>query len=70
MRADQQIVNQTNKLARAFYRIRGYVVDSEFKFYADDVHPHVSECWHMACEAQLELTETDVDDCLLNLELI
>ena len=33
MRTDKQIINQTNELARIFYKLQGYNVKKSFKFY-------------------------------------
>jgi hypothetical protein len=68
MRTDQEIINQTNELARTVYRIHGYVVSSDFKFYLSK-HPHELQAWHCACEAQKLLTETDPYDALDNLNI-
>jgi len=66
-RTNQQIVDQTNALARAFYRSRGYVVPEGYRF--DEAHhPDEQNCWFMACIAQLKLTDTDAEDALDNLD--
>ena len=68
MRTDQQIIDQTNKLARAFYNLEGYTVKEGYAFHRA-THPHERTLWHMACAAQLELTETDPNEALDNLDL-
>ena len=67
MRTDEQIVSQTNELARELYRLRGYVVPNGYRFDAS-THPHEREAWSAACAAQMMLTETDPNEALSNLE--
>ena len=67
MRTPQEIVDQTNELARELYRLRGYVVAEGYRF-DKATHPHEVQAWAGACEAQRLLTETDVDDALQELE--
>lgn len=67
MRSDQEIVNQTNELARQLYTLRGYIVPQGHRFDAA-THPHEVEAWQGACAAQLMLTDTDVIDALANIE--
>lgn len=70
-RTDREIVEQTNTLAREFYSMLGYVVPATHRFYDAeriDYHPQEALCWAMACHAQRELTSTDPDDALRNLE--
>ena len=66
-RTAQEIVNQTNELARELYRLRGYVRPRGYRF-DTATHPHEVQAWEGACEAQRLLTETDVDDALQELE--
>lgn len=63
MRSDQEIVRQTNVLARQLYRLRGYDVPEGYRF-DQSTHPHAREAWEGARAAQLMLTETDPDDAL------
>lgn len=65
-RTDEQIVAQTNELARTLYRIRGYAVAEGYRF-DKATHPHEREAWNGAREAQLLLTDTDPQDALDNL---
>lgn len=69
MRSDQEIVEQTNELARQFYRLhdRGGTVEKGYRF-DQSSHPQEVQCWQMACVAQELLTGTDVRDALDNLE--
>jgi hypothetical protein len=67
MRTPQQIIDQTNELARELYRLRGYVVPECYRF-DKATHPHEVESWNGACEAQRMLTLTDPDDALMELE--
>ena len=69
MRTDQQIVDQTNDLARLclLYIGTGYEVADDHKFYqAED--PRSCRAWQMACEIQEKLTATDPNDALSNLD--
>lgn len=67
MRTDQEIIQQTNELARILYRLRGYVVNEGYRF-DKATHPHEREAWQGACEAQILLTGTDPNDALENEE--
>ncbi len=66
-RTDQEIVEQTNELARELYRIRGYIRPRGYRF-DRATHPHEVEAWNGACEAQRMLTLTDPDEALMELE--
>jgi len=49
----------------------GYVVSDDHRFYETErvnYHPQEALCWSMACHAQRELTSTDPDDALANLD--
>lgn len=63
MRTDAEIVEQTNRLARELYRLRGYVVAEGYRF-DRATHPHMREAWEGACVAQEMLTETDPNEAL------
>lgn len=65
-RTDREIVDQTNALARALYRLRGYTVPEGYRF-DQAKHPHEQECWAGACIAQDLLTDTDVNNALAEL---
>ena len=67
MRTPQEIVDQTNSLAREFYRRRGYVVPEGYRF-DKATHPHQREAWAAARQAQLQFTCTDPEDALQKLE--
>lgn len=67
-RTEREIVDQTNRLARDFYAMMGYEVGPDYRFYDSD-HPQAEMCWEMAVKAQDELTATDVDNALIELEL-
>jgi hypothetical protein len=66
VRTEQQIVDQTNELARKLYAIRGYQVPNGYRF-DEATHPHEVEAWEGACAAQIYLTDTDPKDALDNL---
>ena len=65
-RSDQQIVDQTNQLARLLYELRGYSVLEGYRFDLA-THPHEVEAWRGACAAQNLLTDTDPQDAVDNL---
>lgn len=70
-RTDQEIVDQTNEVARIIYASRGYSVPEGYAFHDSDrvnYHPHEAQCWQAACEIQVLLTETDPEDALIELE--
>ena len=49
----------------------GHTVGAEHLFYETgraDYHPQERMCWDMACAAQQELTSTDPNDALANLD--
>jgi len=63
MRTDQEILDQTNELARTLYSLRGYSVAKGYRF-DRATHPHEVEAWRGACEAQMLLTDTDPQDAI------
>ena len=65
-RTPQEILDQTNRLSRDLYAIRGYLVPEGYEFH-NATHPQEREAWAMACIAQYELTGTDLDDVLAEL---
>ena len=67
-RTVKEIILQTNELARQFYAEMGYVESrKDFMFYASQ-HPTERLMWKFACMAQLELTETDPDELIVEYE--
>ena len=66
-RTAQQIVDQTNALARDLYRIRGYLIKEGYRF-DQSTHPYEREAWLGACAAQEVLTSTDPNDALSELD--
>lgn len=67
MRSEQQIIDQTNELARQLYALRGYNVPEGYRF-DQATHAHEVEAWEGACVAQRMLTDTDPVDALANIE--
>jgi hypothetical protein len=65
MRTDQEIVDQTDDLAREFAKLDGYELDG--KFY-NDTASRSRHYWALACTAQAHLTNTDPCDALSALE--
>jgi hypothetical protein len=63
MRTDEEIVQQTNELARDFYGLTGNRVSPGYRF-DRAAHPLEQLCWKMACRAQELLTETNPEDAL------
>jgi len=70
MRTAQQIVDQTNEIARIIYKSRGYSVPvgTEFQTETIDRHPYERDCWQAACEIQELMTQTEVYNALCDLE--
>lgn len=63
-RSVNEIIEQTNELAREFYKEMGYIEKRpDFMFYSSQ-HPTELLMWRFACMAQLELTDTDPDDLI------
>lgn len=63
----QELVQQCNKLARAFYASLGYQVPEDYQF-QDATHPQERGMWNMAAIAMEELTFTSMDDVLVELD--
>ena len=67
MRTAEQIFKQTNELAAMFYKCWGYNSPDGFRFDLSN-HGHEQIAWQQACIAQLELTQTDVEDAIAEIE--
>ena len=68
MRTDQNILDQTNRLAWELYKLRGYTAKVGYPFHLA-THGHEVEAWNAAVIAQEMLTKTDLSDVLANLEI-
>ena len=70
MRSAQDIVNQTNEIARIIYKGRGYATKVGAVFHTETInrHPHERQCWQSACLIQELMTNTDVYDAIAELE--
>lgn len=66
-RTAKQIVNQTNEMARHFYKCLGYEGAKGFRFDRSR-HPTEYAMWKMACIAQEMLTDTDPENSLSDME--
>ena len=66
MRTDKEIVDQTNELARSFYKAQGCEVRKGYRF-DRAFHPQEQGMWSLACIAQMMLTQTDPRDALANM---
>lgn len=66
-RSNQQIIDDTNALAAKFYACWGYVVKEGFPFNLS-IHGHEQIAWKQACIAQEELTGTDIEDVLTDMD--
>ncbi|RLL18391.1 hypothetical protein [Acinetobacter chengduensis] len=68
-RTAKQIVDQTHELAEAFYLHLGYkhIRSCHGNLY-ESTHPTEQSMWHLACLAQIELTATDPNDALSELD--
>jgi hypothetical protein len=70
-RTEDQIVKQTNDLARICLRYigTGYEVPAGFKFFdAPASNYRARKAWSMACEIQEFMTGTDPNDAVANLD--
>ena len=67
MRTPNEIINQTNELARKLYLCWGYDAVEGFRFDLSN-HGHEIIAWQQACIAQEMLTGTDIDDVMSELE--
>lgn len=68
-RTDQEIVDQTNRLAREMLRLMGvgYEVPDDYQFHLEkDRNSRAHNAWALACIAQQMLTSTDPQDALDN----
>ena len=70
MRTDEEIVSQTNEMARIIYASRGYEVAEGTEFHTDTInrHPYEIDCWDAACKIQELLTSTDPNDAVDNID--
>lgn len=66
-RTASQIVDQTNEMARQFYKCLGYEGAKGFRF-DQSGHPTEYTMWKMACIAQEMLTSTDPMNALSDME--
>lgn len=69
-RTDEEIVEQTNELARSLIGLVGYEYPEGLAFWIQSDKPGQSRrrlAWDLACEAQNRLTATDPNDALVNL---
>lgn len=68
-RTAKEIVDQTHKLAEEFYEELGYGYNREkYGNLYESNHPTEQCVWRMACMAQIELTSTDPEDALSEME--
>ena len=67
MKSPREIVDGCNRLARRFYELQWCVVDVGYRF-DRATHPAERGCWNLACIAFAELTDTDPEDALSELE--
>lgn len=67
MRTDEEIVEQTNKLALLLVNQAGYNVPEGHKFYESE-DPRSISAWKRACEIQGLLTATNPEDALSNID--
>ena len=65
---DGEIVGVCNRLAAVFYRMHGFDVPEDFKFYAAE-HLQEISMWNLAAAAVAFIDGDDVDACLKRLGL-
>lgn len=68
-RTDEQVIEQTDKLACTLALLDGYAFDAGYKFHehsrlAANPMPRQAKYWEMARQSQILLTETDPEDAL------
>lgn len=68
-RTDEQVIEQTDKLACTLALLDGYAFDAGYKFHehsrlAANPMPRQAKDWEMARQSQILLTETDPEDAL------
>ena len=69
-RTAKEIVDQTHDLAEKFYEGMGYKhIHAEHGNLYESQHPTEILVWKMACWAQIELTDTDPEDALSELDM-
>lgn len=68
MRTAQQIIDQTHDLAISFCNMQGFEYRGAPGQIYKSKHPRFQLMWRLACEAQLQLTDTDPEDALNELE--
>lgn len=66
-RTDQQIVDETNEVAREIYARRGYDAHEGYRF-DRATHPHEVEAWETACWIEERYTGTDPVEALANID--
>ena len=66
-RNNDDIVQQTIALAGQFYEAQGYRHRDGFRYW-ESAHPQERLMWQLACLAQIELTDTDPNEALAELE--
>lgn len=64
-KTEEQIVEQTNELARLICEADGYVFGPNFRFYASEI-PRATRAWVLACAIQEHLNKTDAKNALAN----
>lgn len=69
-RTAKEIVDQTHDLAELFYAGMGYEhIRAKHGNIYESQHPTEILVWKMACLAQIELTDTDPEDALSELNV-
>lgn len=67
MRTLAEVIAETHELARIFYLAHSCKVERGYAF-NKATHPMEVLMWHLACEAQLFLTGTDVPEWIIEEE--
>lgn len=68
-RTEEEIVQQTEKLAKFLLSWRfGQVTDNPNYMMRHSPNPRVQECWAAACKIQEELTATDVENAVAEVD--
>ena len=66
-KTERELVEECNQLAHIYYEMQGCKVGEDYKFY-EAHHPAEVSCWEMAVAAYGHIRETDIEDCLIQME--
>lgn len=70
MRSNQEIIDQTNEVARIILASRGYITEQGTAFHTEEAQKDIrmASSWQAACKISELLTETDPQEAVDELE--